>query len=253
MSRQDAGKADAPAQAARSPVRRFLPLAVLLAGLAAFFALGLHKIVTFEALRTHRVELTAWVGDHRMLAMLGFAAAYVVVVACSLPVAVLLTPLAGFLFGFWWGAALSVCAATLGALAVFLAARSALGGALRGRAGGVVKRLEAGFRRNAFGYLLFLRLVPAFPFWLVNIVPAVLDVPARTFALATLLGILPGAAVYSSVGSGLGAVFDRGGEPDLGIVFQPHVLGPLLALAALSLVPAGYAAWRDRRGTGGRG
>ena len=89
-------------------------------------------------------------------------------------------------------------------------------------------------------YLLFLRLVPVFPFWLVNLVPAFLGVPLRTYALGTLIGIVPGSAVYCSVGNGLGAVFDAGGRPDLGIIFKPEILGPIVALAALSLVPILY-------------
>jgi uncharacterized membrane protein YdjX (TVP38/TMEM64 family) len=154
------------------------------------------------------------------------------------------------LFGAVLGTSLTVLGATAGAVAVFLAARSAFGDVLRARADSFVGRLEAGFRRDAFSYLLFLRLVPAFPFWLVNIAPAVFKVPLRTFAITTFLGIIPGTAVYCSVGAGLGSVLDRNEAPDLGLVFEPRVLLPLLALAALALVPMLYGRWKARRGGG---
>ena len=100
--------------------------------------------------------------------------------------------------------------------------------------------MEAGFQKNAFSYLMVLRLVPLFPFFLVNLAPAFLGVKLRTFMVATFFGIIPGTFVFASVGNGLGAIFDEGGEPNLGIIFQPEVLGPILALAALSLVPVIY-------------
>jgi uncharacterized membrane protein YdjX (TVP38/TMEM64 family) len=213
-----------------------------------FFATGLDRVLTFDALRAHRAELAAWVAGHRLLAALMYLAAYTVLVAFSLPLASLATLLGGLLFGAVLGTSLTVIGATLGAIAVFLAARSAFGDILRARADSFLGRLEAGFRRDALSYLLFLRLVPVFPFWLVNIAPAIFKVPLRTYAITTFLGIIPGTAVYCSVGAGLGAVFDRGGAPDFGIVFEPQVLLPLLALAALSLVPMIYGRWKARRG-----
>ena len=97
--------------------------------------------------------------------------------------------------------------------------------------------MEAGFQKNAFNYLMFLRLVPAFPFWLVNLVPALLDVKLTTYVTATFLGIIPGTFVFAFVGAGLGSVFESGTEPDLGLIFEPQVLLPILALAGLSVVP----------------
>ena len=133
-----------------------------------------------------------------------------------------------------------VVGATIGATLLFLAAKTALGDALRARAGGFVKKMEDGFRKNAFNYLLFLRLVPAFPFWLVNLVPAFLGVTLRTYVVATFIGIIPGAIVYTSVGNGLGAVFDAGESPDFGIIFRPEILLPIVGLAVLALVPVLY-------------
>jgi uncharacterized membrane protein YdjX (TVP38/TMEM64 family) len=133
-----------------------------------------------------------------------------------------------------------VIAATCGATVVFLIARTALGDSLRQKAGPAMRRMEAGFRENALNYLLFLRLIPVFPFWLVNLVPAFLGVPLATYVLATLVGIIPGSLVYASVGNGLGTVFEAGGRPDLGIIFEPEIILPILGLAVLAILPVAY-------------
>jgi uncharacterized membrane protein YdjX (TVP38/TMEM64 family) len=198
-------------------------------------------------LREHRESLLAWVKDTGALAVLVFILGYAVVVAFSLPLGTLMTLAAGFLFGPVLATAYVVVAATIGSLAVFLAARSALGDFFRRRASGFLKRMEDGFKRNEFSYLLFLRLVPVFPFWLVNIVPAFLGVSLRNYVIATFLGIIPGTAVFAAVGNGLGAVFDQGKTPDLSIIFQPAILLPILGLAVLSLLPVAYNHWRDRK------
>lgn len=231
-----------------SMLRRALPVAILLAGLVLFLLLGLERYLSYDMLARHKAAVIAWVATHTLLAALCFIAAYAVIVAFSLPVAVLITPVGGFLFGVWMGAILSVVGATLGSVAVFLAARTAFYDLFRARAGASLARLETGFHRNDFSYLLFLRLVPVFPFWLVNIVPALLGMRLDRYTLATLIGIVPAAIVYSSVGDGLGRLLKRGEHPDLGIIFEWHILLPLLGLAALSLVPVAYSRWRGRDG-----
>lgn len=238
----------AAGQAGTARWRRRLPLAALAAGLVLFFALDIDGLLTFDTLREHRADLAAWVADHRIAAALAYVLAYAVLVAFSLPLATLATLAGGLLFGAVLGTVLTVLGATIGAIAVFLAARSALGDVLRARADSFLGRMEAGFRRNAVSYLLVLRLVPVFPFWLVNIAPAIFKVPLRTYAITTFLGIIPGTAVYCSVGAGLGGVFDRNQAPDLKVIFEPQVLLPILALAALSLVPMLYGQWKARRG-----
>ena len=228
---------------------RFWPLAVLAAGLALFFALGLDRHARLSVLGDNREWLLAEVACLGFWAFAAFAALYAVAVAFSLPGGTLLTLAGGFLFGTLWGGLAALVGATLGATAVFLAARTAFGDALRRRAGPAMRRLEAGLRQNALSYLLVLRLVPLFPFWLVNLAPAFFGVPLRTYVLATVVGIVPGTFVFAWVGSGLGAVFAAGGDPDLAILYAPEVLGPLLALAALALVPVAWrriAAWRRR-------
>lgn len=237
--------------AAEAPPRRgwtrLWPLAVLAAGLGLFFALGLDRYVSLSALAEHRAELSAFVDGNAALAACAYVAAYAAAVAFSIPGAVVLTLAGGFLFGTAAASLYTVAGATAGAVAVFLAARSALGGLLRARAGPWVAKLERGFRENAFSYLLFLRLVPLFPFWLVNLVPAVLGVPLGVYTAATLLGIVPGVVVYASVGSGLGAVLDAGGTPDLGVLLSAEVVLPLAGLALLALLPVAVKAWRARR------
>jgi uncharacterized membrane protein YdjX (TVP38/TMEM64 family) len=225
---------------------RWLPVAVLAAGFCAFFAFGLHHYLTFETLRTHRADLLAWVAARPVLAPLAFIAIYVTVAAFSLPAATLLSVTAGFLFGTILGALYAVIAATIGGTILFIAARSALHDTLRAKAGSAIRKMEEGFRKDAFSYLLVLRLVPLFPFFVVNLVPAFLGVSLGVFFVATFIGIIPGALVYASVGNGLGAVFDAGRTPELGILLTPPILLPIIGLAVLAMVPVVYKRFRKR-------
>lgn len=245
LSRRD----EATASMTRKPasgLQRFLPLLVIAAGIGAVFALDLDRYLSFSALAENRQQLQALVAENYALAALVYAAVYAVAVALSVPGALILTLTGGFLFGLVAGTALTVLGASVGAIAIFLVARTALGDTLRAKAGPFVQKLEAGFRENALSYLLVLRLVPLFPFWLVNLVPAFLGVPLSTYALATVLGIIPGTFVYISVGNGLGAVFDAGGTPDLSLVTKPEILLPILGLALLSLVPVAYKRFKGK-------
>ena len=216
---------------------RFLPITVVVAGLVLFFAMGWHQYLSFEALSRHRSDLVLFAADNAFLAVLVYVGLYIVVTAFSLPGGVWLTLAGGFVFGGWLAGIYTVVGATIGATCIFLAARYAFADLFREKAGENLKRMEAGFQKNAFNYLMFLRLVPAFPFWLVNLVPALLDVKLSTYVTATFLGIIPGTFVFAFVGAGLGSVFESGAEPDLGLIFEPQVLLPILALACLSVVP----------------
>jgi uncharacterized membrane protein YdjX (TVP38/TMEM64 family) len=223
-----------------SPIKRLLPLFILLVAIGAFFALGLHRYLSFETLRQHRELLLAFVEQHAFLAPLVFIAVYAAVVALSVPGGAILTIAGGFMFGIIPATLYVVVGATVGATIVFLIARTALGDTLRAKAGPRIRRMEEGFRENALSYLLVLRLIPIFPFWLVNIVPAFLGVAVGTYVLGTFIGIIPGTFVYASVGNGLGAVFDAGQTPDLGIIFKPAILLPIIGLAVLALLPIAY-------------
>ena len=225
---------------------RLLPLAVLLAALlVALFVFDAGQYLSFSALSENHERLTSWSESNRLAAPI-FVLLYALAVALSIPGATFLTLTGGLLFGVVFGTALVAVGATLGAVLVFLAARTAFAEVLAKRASGKVEALRAGFEENAFSYLLFLRLVPLFPFWLVNIVPAVLGMRLAPYALATFIGILPGTAVYVSVGNGVSVLLAAGESPNLGIIFAPQVLFPLLALAVLSLVPIAVKQWRKR-------
>ena len=218
-------------------LRRLVPLAVLLAVLAAFFGLGLDKDAVERLLRTHRAAIQDFVARDIVLALLAYGVGYTVVVAASLPVATLATLIGGFLFGALLGTAATVVGATAGATILFLVARSAFGEALRVKARPYIGRMEAGFRRNEASYLLFLRLLPVFPFFVVNLVPSVLGVATRTFVLTTFFGIVPGTAAYALVGAGLGRVLDSGEPIDLAAVIGPEIVIGLSVMAVLALTP----------------
>ena len=237
---EDTEKIEAVATREEPSLSRLWPVAIIVAGVAIFFGLGWNQYLTFDALSEHRQVLLQWTSENRFLAITLFIIGYAVVVAFSLPGATWITVGGGFVFGTVLAITFVVFAATLGAVAVFLIARYALADFFRAKMGGAGERMEVGFRENALSYLLFLRLVPVFPFWFVNLAPAFLGVSLRTYAIGTFVGIIPGSAVFCSVGNGLGAVLDAGGAPDLGIIFQPKILGPIIALAILALVPIVY-------------
>lgn len=237
----------------RSGVRRWGLAAVLVAGFAAFFLLDLGRFVSLSTLAGDCERLEAWVDANPATARGAYTGLYFLAIAFSLPIGVVLTIGGGVMFGLLEGTVLTVLAATAGALAVFLAARSAVGDTLRRRAGPFAAKLERGFRENALSYLLVLRLVPLFPFWLVNIVPALLGVPTHTYVLGTLLGIIPGTLVFVSVGNGIDAVIDQGQVPGLATFMEPAVFMPLAGLTLLALLPVGYKRWRHRLDRGPRG
>lgn len=240
------GQAKAP-PAKVNWLKRFLPLIVLVAGIVLVFATGLHNYISFETLREHRETLTTFVAQNILVSILIYMAIYAAAVAMSLPGGAVMTITGGFLFGAWVGASITVVAATIGATILFLIAKTSLGDSLRARAGPWLKKMEAGFQENALNYMLVLRLVPLFPFFVVNLVPAFLGVKTRTYVLATLFGIIPGTFVYASVGNGLGAVFDAGETPDLGIIFKPEILTPIVGLAVLAMIPVIYKKFRARK------
>lgn len=221
----------------KSLVVRLLPIGLILAAIVAFFALDGGKYVTLQAVADNYEALDRFVSEQRLLAVLVFVGLYIAVVTFSIPVAILMTPVGGLLFGAWEGTLWSVVSATIGATLLFLAAKLALGDALRRRAGPFVARLEQGFLDNAFNYLLFLRLVPAAPFWVVNLVPALTGVRVGTFITATFIGIIPGAFVYSLAGEGFASVIAQGNELSLTGVLTPPVIGAFVGLGVLALIP----------------
>ena len=220
--------------------------AILLCGLAGFFATGLHQLISWETVARHYAEISHFIEQNRTASYLGFVLFYTAVVAFSLPIASLLTLAAGALLG-WPAIGLIVVAATAGASLLFIAARGLFRDVLRARAGPFFAKLEAGFTKNAFGYLLFLRLMPAAPFWAVNILPAFSGMRLAPFIGATAIGIIPGTSVYVAVGRGFDHLLAQGKTPNLAVLNTPHIWLPLAGLALLALLPTVY---RQIRPTG---
>lgn len=211
---------------------------LVLAAVALFLAVrqtGLASYLSLDTLKTHREALTGWVSGHIVLASLAFVAVYVVAVAFSLPGAVFLTLSGGFLFGAALGTVLTVTGATIGATLIFLFAKTLFGEKALDRFGAPAAKLAEGIRRNAASYLLVLRLVPLFPFFLVNLVLAFVGVPLRTYVATTAIGILPATTVFSLAGAGLGDVLAMGDDFDLRGVLTPEIVAALVGLALLSL------------------
>lgn len=196
----------------KNAARRFGPLIALIAIAGFIYFMGWHRYFSFEQLAANRDAITATVRDHFLLSLLAYAVVYTIVVALSLPVGAFFTILGGFLFGPFIGGTATAIAATAGALLIFFIARTSLGETLAERAGPWLENLREGFKNHALNYLLFLRLVPLFPFWLVNIAPALLGVKTSTYLIGTIIGILPATYAFSYVGAGLGSVIDAQGK-----------------------------------------
>ncbi|MGB0958999.1 MAG: TVP38/TMEM64 family protein [Halocynthiibacter sp.] len=218
---------------------RYLVLGVL----ALIFVLGIWKLgdyFSFETLRTQRMTLEAFRNDHYGISVLVFVAAYVVVVGFSLPGGTLMTLMGGFLFGTFPGVFFNVIGATLGAAGLFSVLKWGGGKTLAAKmnaSSGRIGQVKDGIDKNQWTMLFLIRLVPILPFWVANIIPALVGVPLSRYVITTFFGVFPATLVFTSIGAGLGSVFDAGGTPDLSVIFSLKVLGPLLGLAALSLLP----------------
>lgn len=228
-------------------LRRFGPLAVLAALLVWALASGVAEHLSLDELRTRSVDLQAFTREHPTLSVEIYILLYIATVSVSLPGALILSLSGGFLFGPLWGGMAAVTGATSGSTVVYLVCRSAFGDFLRRNPGAMLARVEAGFKQNAFSYLLTLRLIPAFPLLLVNVASGAMNIPVRTFLLASFLGMVPSSFVYAGIGSGLGHVFARGDKVDLSVVFEPQVLLPILGMGLLSLLPPLWRYWRRGR------
>lgn len=219
--------------------RKALPLAIIGLGatLGFFF---LRDVLSFQALAENREALLAWRDSNYLLTVAVFMLVYILVVALSLPGASILTLLGGFLFGLFPGVLFVVAAATIGAVAIFMAAKMGLGDALQARldgSSGMIKRIRDGIKEDEISYLFLMRLVPAVPFFAANLVPALAGVSLRNFAITTFFGIIPGSLAFTWIGAGLSEVFARGETPALDIIWQWYVIGPILVLCALAALP----------------
>jgi uncharacterized membrane protein YdjX (TVP38/TMEM64 family) len=234
--------------------KRWLPVAVIISLMAVAYGLGVHEHISLQSIAANREELRHFIADNWLLALLIYMLVYACTIALSIPGATLLTIVGGLLFGWLTGAIAAIMAATAGATLIFLAARTSFEEALTRKAGGLVNRIQVGFTKDAFSYLLFLRLTPVFPFWLVNIAAALAQVRLKTFVSATILGIIPAGFALSFVGSGLDSLIDSQklaydaclaqspGTPcsfDLSAsrIITPQILAALAALGVAALIP----------------
>ncbi|WP_152463314.1 TVP38/TMEM64 family protein [Roseivivax sp. THAF30] len=232
-----------------SALVRKLPLIAIVL-VAAVGAFTLRDYLTFDTLRENREALLAFRDENYVATVLVFMAAYILIVAFSLPGATIATLTGGFLFATFPGALFNVTAATIGATAIFSAAKWGFGEKMAEKmnaSDGLVRRIKTGIDETQWEMLFLIRLVPAVPFFVANVVPAFVGVSLWRFAVTTFLGIIPGAVVYTSVGAGLGQVFERGETPDLGIIFEPHILLPILGLCALAALPIVLKAVRGKK------
>jgi len=236
-------------------LKHLLPLALLIAGLAALWAFGLRRDLSWVSLSRHQAELLAAVAARPIKAGGAYVVVYAILVACSVPEAAIVTVAGGLLFGAALGGALAVIGASIGAVVLFLAARYAFADLVAERAAPFMARIRPGIERDGFLYLLAIRLVPIFPFWLVNLAAAACDMRLLPFTLATVIGIIPGTLVYAAIGAGLAGVLASGGAPDFSVVFSPRILLPLVGLAVLTLLPVAWRAFRgrDAQGNGAEG
>lgn len=254
MDRVDAMTGDEARKGENRGFRRFAPMAIIVAGLSIGYALGWQRYLSLDYLAESREMLHVFVEANYAASLAGFTVIYALAVAFSFPAASILTIFGGLLFG-WLVAGTAVAfAATVGASALFLAARSAFGDFLKRRVGGLGARLADGFERDAFGYLLVLRLVPFFPFWVVNIAPALFGVRLKTYVAATFLGILPGCFAYAWLGQGVESVLvaaaNAGESVSVRDLVTPEITIAFAALAAVAFIPvAGRALLRriDRK------
>lgn len=223
----------------RHLLRLSLLLPIIIAIILVFY-FNLNDYLSFSAIKTHKDWLLFWIQAHYWLAVGTFILVYIIAVALSIPGAVFLTLTGGFLFGALLGTIYVVISATIGATFIFWLVQFSIGQWLAEKNSNWVGKLQKGFQQNAFQYLLFLRLVPLFPFPIVNIVPGILNVRPIIFIIATFIGIIPGTFVYAWLGHGLGNAFTTGKAPNMSIIFSPQVFWPLIALATLALVPILY-------------
>ncbi len=229
-------------------IKRFWPILLLVLLLGGGYAFGLPYLLSWQKLAARQADLRDLVATQPLASGAGFVLIYAIAVAASFPGAVIITVAGGLLFGVVLGATLAVLGATIGASLLFIVARGALRSMLTARFGALMERFRLGLERDGFLYVVSLRLMPVVPFWLINLAASMSGMRLRDFAAATALGIIPATTIFASIGAGVGAILAAGQTPDLSIIFSPIVFGPLMALAALSLVPIVWRWWRRNRG-----
>ena len=222
-------------------LKKIVLLVFAAAAIILFFALDLDRFLSLDALKANHLALVAYSAVHPRATVAGFMALYIVQTALSLPGAAILSLAAGALFGVIPGTIYANIAATIGATLAFLVTRYLLRDVVLGRFGHRLEGMNRALETRGFNYLLFLRLVPVFPFFLINLAAGLTRLPVRTFFLATLLGIIPGGFVYANAGASLATV------DSLAEVASPRVLGSLMLLGLFALLPVLYTKFKKRR------
>lgn len=218
-------------------IKRLAALGGFVVLIGLFFAFDLDALISYQGLAENEAALKQAVRDNPLITGLAYMSVYVLAVTFSLPGALWLSLAGGLMFGTWAGGLLIVISATLGASGLFFVARYIAGDSLRAKAGPALEKFEASFNRDAVSYMLILRLLPVFPFFIVNLGAALVGVRYPIFALTTFFGIMPGTFVFASIGNGISVVLRAGKQPDLSVMTSPEILLPLIALAVLSLAP----------------
>ena len=228
-------------------IKRLLPIVIILIAMAAIYFSGWYRFLSFDCLKFYHHNLKEVVTAHPVAVPLLYILAYIILTALSVPGAIFLTLLGGYLFPFPLSAIYVIFSATCGAVLIFMAARTALADFLREKAGPFLKKMEAGFQENAASYLLFLRFVPLFPFWLVNIAPAFFGVRLRTFIWTTLIGIAPGSIVFTLAGGGLEKIFETDQPFSINAIFNTQMKIALTLLGIFALMPIVIKKIKQRR------
>lgn len=218
-------------------LKRFWPIGIIIILMAVIYYTHLSMYFTFDMLKEHDRQIMAFVHRHPFLTPLLFILLYIVCTTLSLPLGLFLGIFSGFLFPQPLCTLYVVFGATVGATLVLLAAKLAVGDFILKKAGPFVKKLESGFKDNAVNYMLFLRFVPVFPFWLVNLVPAFLKIPLRTYIWTTAVGIIPGVFVNTQLGRGLEAILMEGEQLSLSSLFNMKIKIALIALGLVAILP----------------
>lgn len=217
--------------------KKWIPLFIIIVLMGIAYFSGIPEYLMFDHLKTHRENLLASIEAHPILSSILFMLLYISIVTLSLPGGAILSVVGGFLFGTLVGVILVVVSASIGATLIFLAAKTALGDVLKHKAQPFLQKMERGFKKNAANYLLFLRFIPVFPFWLVNIAPAFFQVRLWTYVWTTCIGIIPGSYIYTQAGTGLGAIFDTGEAFTVGAIFNIQMRIALIVLGVFALIP----------------
>ena len=218
-------------------IKKLMPLSFIIVAMIVVISTGLHRYITLDNLYLYEQILQNAIIDNPFWSNILFIVIYIVAVALSLPIALILTLSSGFIFGTLWGGILTIIGATLGASIIFLSTRYALRDFMIKKAGHHLTRFETGLQKHENTYLLAIRLIPLFPFFLINIIAALVGVKFKTFFFTTAIGISPATFIYASIGNGLSHVIRQGKEVDPAIIFETSLFLPLTALGLLVLLP----------------